>query len=500
VITGFASELSLLPGQTAQLHISAPVGDRYRVLLYRLGWYHGLGGRLIRCLPGCHASRPAVSQPAITQPDPTSGLFRAPWRVTAKLPIPSDAVSGYYEAKLKVVSGPDTGAVGSIPLIVRPSPSARPSAILVQVPVNTWEAYNPWGGKSLYGSGSTHATEVSFDRPFDQTEFHNMQTDLELPWVQFLERNGYDVAYQTDLDTDRAPRSLLHHRLIFAIGHDEYWTQRMRNAFDRALADSTNLMFGSNSGLWRMRYASRDRTEVEWRNPAADPLHNWRRDTGYFRTFGEPECQLMAVEYEDYGQRALTAPPTSYAVVGAANDPWLKPAGLKPGDVVPGVMGYEWDSLQPGCFKGQVVPLMHALEPGVNGVPVSADMMRATAPSGARVFAMGTMELPFVLNGPDANPAVVRFVKTALADLTRPAPPAALRFRRIGRKLFVRARLAAPDPRIQRVAVTPLGGGRGCANALAPGCRLPALRRSVRYAAVAFDAWGRSAPLVVSRA
>ena len=108
-----------------------------------------------------------------------------------------------------------------------------------------------------------------------------MVTELELPWVRFLERNGIDVSYQTDVDTERAPGSLLHHRLVFAIGHDEYWTQRMRGAFNRALALSTNLMFGSNSGEWRMRYAAGRRTIVEWRDPSIDPggraaIHGWR--------------------------------------------------------------------------------------------------------------------------------------------------------------------------------------------------------------------------------
>ena len=124
-----------------------------------------------------------------------------------------------------------------------------------------WEAYNRWGSKSLYQFGtSMYAVEVSFDRPFDQQVFYDMVPRLKLPWVRFLERNGIDVSYQTDVDTDRAPRSLLHHRLGFAIGHDEYWTQRMRGAFNRALALSTNLMFGSNSGEWRMRYAVGRRT------------------------------------------------------------------------------------------------------------------------------------------------------------------------------------------------------------------------------------------------
>jgi hypothetical protein len=426
VITGYASETSVVPGQTVHLHVAAPPGSRYRVLVYRLGWYGGIGGRLIVCVPGCDSSRAAIAQPPPTTPDPVTGLFRAPWAVTDRVEIPSDAVSGYYEAKLEIVGGSHAGAVGSVPLIVRQSPSAPASAVLVQVPVNTWEAYNPWGGKSLYQFGtSRHAVEVSFDRPFDQKVFHNMGTELELPWVRFLERNGVDVSYQTDADTDANPGSLLHHRLVFSIGHDEYWTQRMRGAFDRALALSTNLMFGSNSGEWRMRYAAGRRTIVEWRDPSIDPIHDRRLDTGFFRTLGEPECKLMGVEHGWAAQRKLTAPPTSYTVVGPARDPWLSAAGLVPGDVIPGVVGYEWDSRIPGCFVGHVVPLMTARIRGSDGVTRSADMVRATAPSGARVFAMGTMELAWALDGLDGhspNPRVAAFVDAALRDLTRPRP------------------------------------------------------------------------------
>jgi hypothetical protein len=395
VITGYASETSIAPGQSFHLHVAAPAGSHYRVLVYRLGWYQGVGGRLITCVPGCRSSRARIAQPPATTPDSVTGLLRADWRVTDLAEIPPDAVSGYYEAKLEIVAGTGKGAVGSVPLIVRQSPEAPASAVLVQVPANTWEAYNGWGGKSLYQFGtSRHAVEVSFDRPFAQQVLYEMVTKLELPWVEFMERNGIDVSYQTDVDTDTAPGSLLQHRLVFAIGHDEYWTQGMRDAFDRALAMSTNLMFGSNSGEWRMRYATDRRKIGEWRDPSIDPVHDPRLDDGFFRTFGEPECKLMGVEHEWAAQRSLTAPATSYTVVGPSTDPWLAAAGLTRGEAIPGVVGYEWDSLIPGCFEGKVVPLMTAVLSGSDGVSHSADMVRATAPSGGRVFAMGTMELP----------------------------------------------------------------------------------------------------------
>jgi N,N-dimethylformamidase beta subunit-like, C-terminal len=502
VISGYASETSVAPGQTFHLHVAAPPGSRYRVLVYRLGWYQGAGGRLITCVPGCGSSQAAIAQPARTTPGSVTGLFRAPWRVTDRVEIAPDAVSGYYEAKLEIVGGAHAGAAGSVPLIVRQSPAAAASNVLVQVPVNTWEAYNPWGGKSLYQFGtSRHAFEVSFDRPYDQQLFYDMVTRLELPWVRFLERDGIDVSYQTDVDTDRAPGSLLHHRLVFAIGHDEYWTQRMRDAFGRALALSTDLIFGSNSGEWRMRYAASRRTIVEWRDPSIDPVSDRRLDSGFFRTFGEPECKLMAVQHQWAAQRDLTAPPTSYTVVGPRGDPWLAAAGLVPGEAIPGVVGYEWDSMIPGCFAGQVVPLMSTELRGSDGVTHSADLVRATAPSGGRVLAMGTMELAWALgdlDGRSRNPHVVAFVRAALRDLARPAPPAALLIRRRATGLIVSARLRAPDPRVLRVSVRPVRGGRGCADSLRSVCRLPLPRRATCYAAVAVDRWGASRPLTVT--
>ena len=502
VITGFASETSVAPGQDFDLHVSSPPGSRYRVLVYRLGWYQGIGGRLIMCVPGCRSSQAAIAQPAPTTSNAVTGLLRAPWRVTDRIEIPPDAVSGYYEAKLETVSGAHPGAVGSVPLIVRQSPKDTPSAVLVQVPVNTWEAYNRWGGKSLYQFNTGHhAVEVSFDRPYDQQTFYNMVTKLELPWVRFLERSGTDVSYQADVDTDEDPGSLPQHRLVFSTGHDEYWTQRMRDAFDQALAQSTNLVFGSDSADWRMRYAAGRRTIVEWRDPSVDPVRSRRLDNGFFSTFGEPECRLMGVQHQWAAQRGLTEPPTSYTVVGPGSDPWLAAAGLAPGDVIPGVVGYEWDSLVPGCFPGQVVPLMTTLLPGSDGVTHNVDMVRATAPSGGRVFALGTMELAWALDGLDGHspsPRLIAFVKAALRDLTRPAPPAALTIRDDTTGLTVSAHLRAPDPRILRVAVQPAGGGRGCADSLRSVCRLPLPRRATRYAVVAIDQWGTSQPLTVT--
>ena len=66
-----------------------------------------------------------------------------------------------------LTSGPYTGTVQLVPFVVR-EPPGHHAAILVQESVNTWQAYDNWGGKSLYGFTSTDgvaAVKVSFNRP-----------------------------------------------------------------------------------------------------------------------------------------------------------------------------------------------------------------------------------------------------------------------------------------------------------------------------------------------
>ena len=100
VITGYASETSVTPGQSFHLHVAAPAGSHYRVLVYRLGWYGGVGGRLIMCVPGCHSSRATIAQPPPTTSGSPTGLLQAHWRGADRGGIPPGAGSRYHEANL----------------------------------------------------------------------------------------------------------------------------------------------------------------------------------------------------------------------------------------------------------------------------------------------------------------------------------------------------------------------------------------------------------------
>ena len=102
VLEGYASEVSVAPGDTLHLHVSSSAGLRYQVRIFRIGWYGGTGGRRMPCRPCRPHTAKAEPLPA---PDPATGLLRLPWPVTDAVPIGANWVSGYYLADLVTRGG-----------------------------------------------------------------------------------------------------------------------------------------------------------------------------------------------------------------------------------------------------------------------------------------------------------------------------------------------------------------------------------------------------------
>jgi hypothetical protein len=451
----YASQISAGVGDELDFHVST--SNRYRVVVYRLGWYGGAGARLVGCAPDCSSDEQGRAQGPPVGAEP----IRAGWPVTDTMRVGADWTSGYYLAEGVLTSGPWAGRVATTFFVVHPPAQTPGSSVLVQVPVNTWEAYNAWGGKSLYDFFPPRAYAVSFDRPFGNMAQSPMWWEIQL--VRFLEREGYDVSYQTDVDTDIDAASLLRHRLVMVAGHDEYWSGAIRDAFDTALADGTNLAFmGSNDGYWQVKYADGDRTIVSAKS-LSDPNPVLAQKTAMFREIGRPECELMAVQH----QFLVSLPHAlDYTVTPAgAADPWLAGTGFNAGDTIAGVVGREHDVINPypmSCFHPGLTTLFHYDGAGVDQ---NGDAVRFTAPSGARVFASGAQQFTWGLDdwrsdgslfpeppiqpwrGVPVDPRLQQFMRNMLGDLTRPAAPAGLTVRRIdGNRLLVQISAGA-DPR-----------------------------------------------------
>ena len=108
-----------------------------------------------------------------------------------------------------------------------------------------------------------HAHKVSYNRPFTtrDTPTEDWLFNAEYPMVRWLERNGYDVSYFTDLDSDRHGSEILNHKMFMSSGHDEYWSAGQRASVEAAREAGVNLAFFSGNEIyWKTR----------WENPPTD--------------------------------------------------------------------------------------------------------------------------------------------------------------------------------------------------------------------------------------
>lgn len=444
-IEGYASRTSVNAGEAIELFVNT-VADTYRVDVFRMGWYGGAGARQV----AGPIERRGIHQP-MPSADSASGLIECRWTDPIRIET-RDAegpwTTGVYLARLTIEAGQEAaGAQSFIVFVVRDDGGAAP--IVFQSSVTTFAAYNNWGGKSLYAfnSGNAPARKVSLDRPYAANPYGvrlDGAGDFLRRWeynaVRFLERNGYDVRYVTDVDTHE--RGVDASRVFLSVGHDEYWSWQMRSALDGARDRGVHLAFlGADAGYWQIRFepdglAAPNRTIVAYKEAAAqsDPLardpdpRNDRYVTGRFRDppASKPEERLVGVMY--------AADPVDGDIVVDAADHWAFDAtGLKRGDALRGLLGYEVDAMYGDGPRG-VVRLAHS--PFVDqGRTRYADMTIYRAPSGAWVFATGSMQWNWGLddyNAPIWHPARVdsraqRVLRNVLDRMLaeEPVPPPA---------------------------------------------------------------------------
>jgi hypothetical protein len=269
-IQGFATDISVDHGQTVQLKVDTGASD-YRLDIYRMGWYGGDGARLVATVQPS-ASLPQ-NQPACLTDDATGLIDCGNWAVSASWSVPATAVSGIYFAKLVREDG--TAGASHVPFIVRDDDGG--SDLLFQTSDTTWQAYNQYGGNSLYvggpGTNPGRAYKVSYNRPFTTrgTSPEDWVFNAEYPMVRFLERNGYDVSYFTGVDSDRLGAEIRDHRIFLSVGHDEYWSGGQRANVEAARDAGVNLAFFSgNEILWKTRWENDHRTLVSYKETHAN--------------------------------------------------------------------------------------------------------------------------------------------------------------------------------------------------------------------------------------
>lgn len=388
-ISGYADRTSVAPGQPVRLYVSTRAA-RFMVRAFRMGWYHRRLGTQIwrsREVPGVRQAGPQLV-------DAATRTYRAPWHPSLDVPT-SGWPPGDYLLRLDAA----TGGRSFVPLTVR-ARSAAGTVVLVS-PVTTWQAYNLWGCCDLYegrnGAFDTRSVAVSFDRPDLMEHGAGEFIRDELGVVAEAERLGLKLDYLTDVDLQARPKLIRGARAIVSMGHDEYWSPKMRATVTRALARGTNLAFlGANAMFRRIRFGptplGADRLEINYKIAAEDPQYG-RHNPAVTADWPappdpRPESALLG---DQYGCYLGTVPDTSGVVTRPGS--WLyRGAHVTYGERLPHLVGPEIDAIQGGYPRPpHVYSIMHSPVSCPAGTPTHADASYYVARSGAAVFDAGSI-------------------------------------------------------------------------------------------------------------
>jgi len=412
-IKAYAAAPSVNRGGTLTFHVTVNPVQNYTIDFYRLGYYQGLGGRLMRHV----GSRAGVTQAPCPTVDASTGLIACGWTPSYTLSVPTGWTDGIYFAVFSNAQKFQT----FVPFVVRND--SRQATLVYQQPVNTYEAYNNYGGKSLYSFNSTNgpAYKVSFDRPYvddGSGDFFGWEVYL----VQWLEQKGYDVTYTTDVDVDANANRLKSFKGVVVGGHSEYWSKGMYDAVQAARDAGVSLAFmGSNDVYWQVRYepspagvAHRVLVAYKTSEPpnAIDPITatqpsltttQWRQNP-----VNRPEQGLLGVQFTS--QTGDTWDSTVPYVVTNSSDPLYAGSGLADGSSVPGIVGYEADrqwAEYPRPSSQSATLLSNSPYTSVIGLADHQNASLYKALSGAWVFSAGTEAWPWALSRPGyISPAI----------------------------------------------------------------------------------------------
>lgn len=363
LIEGYCSRQSVKAGEKLDLFVSTKPAARFKIEIFRTGYYGGRGARLMTEL-GPFAGH--------EQPVPPIGqrrLRECHWEKTTSLTIPADWLSGVYLARLTTLPNREPGTGNPAPYwqsyLVFIVTDDRPADILLQCSDNTWQAYNRWPDTfSLYDDGVADGwtfgpnVDVSFDRPYGKYRqiYENPQSVgsgewlcFEFPLAYWLEQHGYDVTYASNSDLVTPDRGLRCKAFISA-GHDEYWDLRQYHSVMAMRDAGVNLLFLSGNS-------------VCWVTPllpsAAGNEKRIIRRTGPYGGYARlARAKGGWGELKDFAGHEDGIGPDEGLLMGAINvipvngggdwtcampDHWIFAAtGMKKGDSIPGLVGWEY--------------------------------------------------------------------------------------------------------------------------------------------------------------
>jgi len=442
-IWAYVDKASLLPGEPLNVMMAGGPGEPERqvhVEVFRIG-AGGAQSLVWTSEPVSVAHRPATASGAAIGPNwspAIADIDTGAWR------------PGCYSLDV-VEQVTATRDVRAAQWIVR-NP-ARSGAVLARLGTNTYQAYNDWGGHSLYPSDDDLArgVMVTFDRPTPPSFF---EYDAYLVgWLEALAPSlGGAVDYASNFDVHRDPTLMDGYKLVITGAHDEYWSGEEFDAFERRIfrRGGNTAFFGGNTAYCQIRYADVNREpggaeqgrQLVCYRDGSDPI---------LRRAGKADRALMATRlFRDDARRPETmltggayqswfdpGGPLRYPYLVARTDlPFFDGVGWRVGDAIGDVVGYEWDNRDPdGDGKrlwdkarshnaeipaADIQVLFHGAPVDVDGDTGRAEALYWRSAAGAQVFSAGSIRWAWGLGKEGfAQPAFQRFNENLVRALSR---------------------------------------------------------------------------------
>jgi hypothetical protein len=432
-VWGYTDKHSVRPGQSFSLMLSVAPGAKQRhgtIQIFRIGAHGGADRKLAAEFPHTDIG----SEPFRI----TSSVMGLCWPLGIDTIDTTGWASGYYS--IDFIDDEDGNRDQNVAYIVVRPPDG-PLDVLVGLSTNTYQAYNAWGGTSLYESPykGDWGHMVSFDRPTPPDFFEN-----EYFFVAWLERlaaeHGWTVGYASNFDI-HCDRGLSQSCRLFVSGcHNEYWSkEEFDHIHERIFTLGKNTIFlGANSAYWQVRYVDINRPEggdsrgrqlvcfKDMCDPIGErlsPEEALLLKTAMFRDQARrPETMLAGIAYESYFPSFSDA---RYPYHVARTDlPFFEGTGYAIGDAVGDVVGYEWDNRDPegdgkrlwDPVKSKIPQLpAERIQVVFTGTPVDlngkvgkAEAVYFTSPAGAKVFSTGSIRWAWGLGKPGFEQAASR--------------------------------------------------------------------------------------------
>ncbi len=327
----------------------------------------------------------------------------------------------------------------------------RSGAVLLRLGTNTYQAYNDWGGHSLYPNGDdeVRGLMVSFDRPAPPDFF---EYDVYLvQWLESLAASLGGVDYAGNFDVHADPDFMDPYPLVITSAHDEYWSGEEFSAFQRRIfAKGRNTaFFGADAAYCQVRYADLNAPpgapslgrQIICYKDSDDPIARRAGTldptllvTSDFRDEARrPETMLVGGAYQNWFEPASSQRPAF--VVARTDLPFFEGTGWKVGDVAANVVGYEWDNRDPegdgkrlwdakrshipALEPAGVTVLFHGQAIDDDGHSGLAESTYFVSKAGGRVFNAASVRWAWGLGKPGfANPAFIRFNENLVRALS----------------------------------------------------------------------------------